>query len=168
MSEIENQINKLNKSIEQYNNDIITLQGDLRQIPVQERKKTPGTRIAERIIRLRKQVKTLTGQVNTLQQMQREIDQQRRITNIINRKDPKNDSDINETARKMGIDLDSPEKSDEELLKELEAESEAEAKAKAKADREERARQLFEEESRRQTLSELQQQNLENRKNKTC
>ena len=50
---------------------------------------------------------------------------------------------MSETARKMGIDVNSPEKSDEELLKELEEEAEAEAKAKADRDREERARQLF-------------------------
>jgi len=159
MSEIENQINNLNKSIEQYNNDIITLQTNLRQIPEKDRKTHPDLK---RIVRLKKQIKNLTGQVNTLQQMQREIDQQRRITDIINRRDPKNDSDINETARKMGIDLDSPEKTDEELLQELEAEAEAEARAKADRERQERARQLFEEESRRQTL---QEENLENRKN---
>jgi hypothetical protein len=152
MSEIENQINNLNKSIEQYNNDITTLQSNLRQIPEKDRKQHPDVK---RIIRLRKQVKTLTGQLNTLQQMQKEIDNQRRITDIINRRTPK-------TARKMGIDVNSPEKSDEELLKELEEEAEAEAKAKADRDREERARQLFEQESRRQTL---QEENLENRKN---
>jgi hypothetical protein len=161
MSEIENQINKLNKSIEEKQNQITTLQTKLRQIPEKERKTHPDLK---RIIRLKEHIKTLTGQVNTLQQAQRNIDQQRRITDILSRRDPKNDSDINETARKMGIDLDSPEKTDEELLQELEAEAEAEARAKADRERQERARKLFEEESRRQTLSELQQQNLENRK----
>ena len=110
MSEIENQINNLNKLIEQYNNDIKTLQSNLRQIPKKDRiQQHPDVK---RIIQLREQVKTLKGQLNTLQQMQRKIDNQRRITDIINKRTPKNDSDINETARKMGIDVNSPEKSD--------------------------------------------------------
>ena len=111
MSGLEEQINKINKSIQEKTTELNALQGNLRKMPYQNRIKHPDLKKQKL---LSNQINSLTQNLNTLQNLQGEIVKQQRITNSLNRNVP-SDKDVNKDSKKLGID------SDEELLKELEA-----------------------------------------------
>ena len=111
MSGLEEQINKINKSIQEKTTELNALQGNLKKMPYQNRIKHPDLKKTKL---LRNQINSLTQNLNTLQNLQGEIVKQQRITNSLNRNVP-SDKDVNKDSKKLGID------SDEELLKELEA-----------------------------------------------
>ena len=111
MSGLEEQINKINKSIQEKTTELNALQSNLRKMPYQNRIKHPDLKKQKL---LSNQINSLTQNLNTLQNLQGEIVKQQRITNSLNRNVP-SDKDVNKDSKKLGID------SDEELLKELEA-----------------------------------------------
>jgi hypothetical protein len=115
MSELEEQITKINKLIQEKTTELNDLQGNLRKMPYQNRIK-PHNLKKQKL--LSNQIKSLTQNFNTLQNLQGEIVKQQRITNSLNRNVP-SDKDVN---------VNSPEKTDEELLKELEEADKAEEK----------------------------------------
>jgi hypothetical protein len=115
MSELEEQITKINKLIQEKTTELNALQGNLRKMPYQNRIKSHNLKKQKL---LSNQIKSLTQNLNTLQNLQGEIVKQQRITNSLNRNVP-SDKDVN---------VNSPEKTDEELLKELEEADEAEEK----------------------------------------
>jgi len=112
MSELEEQITKINKLIQEKTTELNALQGNLRKMPYQNRIKSHNLKKQKL---LSNQIKSLTQNLNTLQNLQGEIVKQQRITNSLNRNVP-SDKDVN---------VNSPEKTDEELLKELEEADEA-------------------------------------------
>ena len=130
--QINNQINNLTKTIEQKQNKIIEFQNNLKQIPEKNRQKHHDVK---RIILLRKNIEELTSQKNRLKELEGRIDNQRRIPNTLNRNIS---NELDDEARNLGIDVNP----DEEL---------------EEADKQ---RQLSEKESGRQTISEIQNENL--------
>jgi len=113
MSELEEQITKINKLIQEKTTELNDLQGNLRKMPYQNRIK-PHNLKKQKL--LSNQIKSLTQNFNTLQNLQGEIVKQQKITNSLNR-NVLSDKDVN---------VNSHEKTDEELLKELEEADKAE------------------------------------------
>jgi len=118
MSDREEQINNLNDSIYRYSIEIRDLITQLRTIPNTIQKKKEKDAILKSIRLREDQIKKFERFLDILQKNEKVINKANKMSNATNRKNIPN-SDISEDARRLGINIDEPQETEEEELERL-------------------------------------------------